>query len=54
MDLSMKAFLNAKEREADDWKHLFADADPGFKFLGVQMTLGSPIGVIQARWEPST
>ncbi|TVY22560.1 O-methyltransferase [Lachnellula hyalina] len=53
MDLSMKAFLNAKERGVDDWKKIFSDADPGFKFVGVKMPMGSNLGVIQVRWEPS-
>ena len=53
MDLSMKAFLNAKEREIDDWKRLFTVADPEFKFLEVKMAPGSPLGVIHVRWKES-
>jgi len=53
IDLAMKSLLNSKEREMDDWKQLFAEVDPAFKFVGVQMLPGSNLGVIHARWEKS-
>ena len=48
----MKAFTNAKEREAEDWAGLFAKADPRFYFRGVRMPPGSKCAVIEAEWQP--
>ncbi|OCL08124.1 S-adenosyl-L-methionine-dependent methyltransferase [Glonium stellatum] len=50
LDVVMKCFTNAKEREAGDWAALFTKADPRFKFLGVRMPPGSKDAVIEAEW----
>jgi hypothetical protein len=52
VDLAIKALFNGKERDADDWKKLFEDADPRFRFLNVSVAPGIPLAVIQAQWEP--
>lgn len=47
----MKAFMNAKEREIDDWKQLFNSVDDRFKYVGVQMPPGSNLGIIHFQWQ---
>jgi hypothetical protein len=59
LDLVMKCFTNAKERDFEEWAALFAMADPRFKFLGVRTPLGSKASFIEAEWraqeeEPAT
>jgi len=44
---------NSREREHQDWGHLFKEADPRFKFLGVQQPPGSKLAFIEAGWEPA-
>lgn len=51
LDLAMKEIQNAKERDADDWKKLFEDADPRFKFKGIKTPVGSILSMISATWE---
>ncbi|TVY81049.1 O-methyltransferase gsfB, partial [Lachnellula suecica] len=51
MDLSMLQIQNAREREEQDWKSLFKEADARFKFEGVQQPQGSKLAFIQASWE---
>ena len=53
MDLSMLQIQNSRERETQDWEDLFKDADPRFKFLGIQQPQGSKLAIIQAIWEPA-
>ncbi|KAF7512644.1 hypothetical protein GJ744_000905 [Endocarpon pusillum] len=53
-DLGLKALFNGKERDAEDWKQLFHDADPRFKFLGLSVAPGFPSAVIQTQWEQSS
>jgi hypothetical protein len=52
MDVTMLSLLNAKERDLEDFKHLFALADPRFKFLGVKTPKGSRMSIMEAVWEP--
>jgi hypothetical protein len=52
LDLVMKCFTNAKERDLEEWAELFAMADPRFKFLGVRTPLGSKASFIEAEWRP--
>jgi hypothetical protein len=47
----MKAIQNAKERDAEDWEHLFKIADPRFKFQGVKKPNGSTLSIIWASWD---
>ncbi|KIW08680.1 uncharacterized protein PV09_00631 [Verruconis gallopava] len=51
MDLTMLSLLNAKERDVPDWIHLFAQADPRFKFLGAKTPEGSRMSIMEAVWE---
>lgn len=46
----MKSFLNAKERDAEQWAGLFARADSRFKFLGLRIPEGSKCAIIEAEW----
>jgi hypothetical protein len=50
LDMVMKCFTNAKERDFDEWAALFAMADPRFKFLGVRTPVGSKASFIEAEW----
>ena len=52
MDLSMLELHNGKERDADDWRKLFEDCDPRFKFEKIIRPPGSKLGIIQVAWEP--
>lgn len=52
MDMVMKSLTNAKEREAEEWGLLFAQADPRFQFLGVRVPPGSKSALIEAKWTP--
>jgi hypothetical protein len=51
MDLAMLQVQNSRERERGDWETLFREADPRFKFLGVEQPRGSKLALIEARWE---
>lgn len=51
MDLSMLQIQNSRERERQDWEALFREADPRFKFLGVEQPQGSKLAFIEASWE---
>lgn len=48
----MKAFANAKEREEDEWKALFVQADVRFQFQPVIQPPGSAYAIIEAVWNP--
>lgn len=50
MDISMKAFNNARERDAETWAGLFAAADSRFQFLGITLPEGARMAIIQAEW----
>ena len=50
MDLNMLSILNARERDADEWRSLFAEADPRFEFQGVKRPKGSNLAIMEARW----
>lgn len=50
-DLSMKEIQNAKERDADDWKQLFENADPRLKFCGAKKPPLSTLAIMEAIWE---
>jgi len=51
MDLVMLTLLNARERTAGDFKELFEEADPRFKFLGVKRPKNCRMSIIEAVWE---
>ncbi|EED13972.1 hydroxyindole O-methyltransferase, putative [Talaromyces stipitatus ATCC 10500] len=50
MDISMKAFNNARERDVEAWESLFTEADSRFRFLGVSMPPGARMSIIEAEW----
>jgi hypothetical protein len=52
MDLNMLSLLNAKERDADGYKQLFALADERYKFLGASTPKGSRMSIMEAVWDP--
>ena len=50
MDISMKAFNNARERDPDIWADLFKMADPRFKLLDIKIPRESNMAIILAEW----
>ncbi|KAG6356245.1 hypothetical protein INS49_015632 [Diaporthe citri] len=50
LDISLKAFNNARERDANAWEMLFSAADSRFKFLGIKLPQGASMAIIQAEW----
>jgi hypothetical protein len=50
MDISMKAFKNARERDAETWQWLFKMADERFLFTGMSMPQDARIAIITAEW----
>ncbi|KAK8093353.1 hypothetical protein PG997_000038 [Apiospora hydei] len=50
MDMTMKAFNNARQRDHETWVHLFASVDPRLQFLGVTIPPGARMAIIQAEW----
>ncbi|EJP61307.1 O-methyltransferase bik3 [Beauveria bassiana] len=52
MDMIMLTLLNAQERDENEFKALFAAADPRFKFQGVTRVQGCRMSVIEALWDP--
>ncbi|KAI1212690.1 S-adenosyl-L-methionine-dependent methyltransferase [Annulohypoxylon truncatum] len=53
MDLVMMTLLNAQEREEEDFRQLFKQADEGFVFKGVTRPRNSRMSVIEAVWQPA-
>jgi hypothetical protein len=51
MDLTMMAYFNAWERDADEWQQLFTKADPRFKFVGINQPQGSALALVEVRWD---
>lgn len=47
----MAACFNGRERNLNDWRHLFSQAHPGFAFKGVTHTPGSSFSLIEHVWE---
>ncbi|KAI1821854.1 putative hydroxyindole O-methyltransferase [Xylaria intraflava] len=54
MDISMKAFNNARERDAETWAMLFTMADRRYEFLGITVPQGARMAIIQAQWTGET
>ncbi|KAL7918558.1 S-adenosyl-L-methionine-dependent methyltransferase [Trichoderma austrokoningii] len=50
MDVLMKTVCNSREREIDDWKSLFEQADERFRWQGAWKTSGK-LGFIESTWE---
>ena len=49
----MLSILNARERDADEWRALIAEADPRFRFQGVKRPHGSNLAIMEAIWNGS-
>lgn len=50
MDISMKAFNNARERDPEVWKDLFEKADARFKVVDITIPKESNMAIILAEW----
>jgi len=50
MDISMKAFNKARERDPESWVSLFARADPRFEFKGITIPPEARMAIIEAEW----
>jgi hypothetical protein len=50
MDISMKAFNNARERDAETWVSLFRQADSRFIFTDLVVPPESRMAIIVAEW----
>ncbi|KAF2470381.1 S-adenosyl-L-methionine-dependent methyltransferase [Lindgomyces ingoldianus] len=50
MDISMKAFNNARERDAETWEWLFSMADKRFQFKGITLPPDARMAIIMAEW----
>ena len=51
MDATMLEIYNAKERELDEWKTLFEQADKRFKFKGMTQPSGSRLALLETIWD---
>jgi hypothetical protein len=52
MDIMMLSLMNGKERELDQWKALFEQADPRFKWNGGSKPDGSRLWIYSVTWQP--
>ncbi|PQE28278.1 O-methyltransferase protein [Rutstroemia sp. NJR-2017a BBW] len=50
MDISMKAFNNARERDPQIWASLFSRADPRFQLTGITVPPEARMAIIVAEW----
>ncbi|KAL1604756.1 hypothetical protein SLS60_004296 [Paraconiothyrium brasiliense] len=51
MDLTMLEIANAKERDPEEWKGLFGEADRRFIFKGIKQFPASRLAIIETAWE---
>lgn len=47
----MKAFNNARERDAETWEWLFNMADKRFEFKGITLPKDARMAIITAEWK---
>lgn len=52
MDVMMMSLMNGKEREREEWKALFEEADPRYKWGGAMRPDGSRLWIYTVTWEP--
>jgi hypothetical protein len=52
MDIMMMSLMNGKERELDQWKALFEQADSRFKWSSGNKPNGSRLWIYVVTWEP--
>lgn len=50
-DLTMLEIGNAKERDMEEWKTLFAEANARFKVTNVNQPMGSNLAIIETTWD---
>lgn len=50
MDMNMLSLFNARERDAEEWKMLFANAHPHFKCERIARPEGSALSIIEFSW----
>jgi hypothetical protein len=50
MDLTMLEIGNAKERDLNEWRSLFQQADSRFEFKGMKQPAGSRLAILEAIW----
>ena len=51
-DIMMMSLMNGKERGLNQWKALFEQADPRFKWSGGSRPDGSRLWIYIVTWEP--
>ena len=51
MDMLMLSICNARERDEDDWRQVFAEADSRFKVLRVFTPKGAALGIVDVVWD---
>lgn len=49
-DFMMWHYQNGKEREAEEWKKLFQEADIRFDLIGITHPPGSALAIIEVMW----
>jgi hypothetical protein len=52
MDVMMMSLMNGKERELEEWKALFEQADSRYKWAGAIRPDGSRLWIYSVTWEP--
>lgn len=52
MDIMMMSLMNGKERDLDQWKALFEQADSRFKWSSGNKPNGSRLWIYVVTWEP--
>ncbi|KAF2194759.1 O-methyltransferase [Zopfia rhizophila CBS 207.26] len=50
MDICMKSFNNARERDAETWEWLFSMADPRYQFKGITIPPEARMAIVEAEW----
>lgn len=50
MDVTMLEIGNSKERDVDEWKQLFRQADERYVFRGTTQPPGSNLAILRADW----
>ena len=51
MDVMLQTVCNSRERDVEDWRRLFAEADPRFRLRGAWKSSGR-LWFVDVTWEP--
>lgn len=51
MDMLMLSICNARERDEEDWRQVFKEADSRFEVLRVFTPKGSALGIVDVVWK---